>query len=48
MATHAAYGSSQVRDQMGAVAAALSHSHTNAGSELHLLPMAQLAAPLDP
>ena len=32
----AAYGSFQVRGQTGAAPASLSHSHSNAGSELHL------------
>ena len=31
-----AYGGSQVRGPIGAVAAALYHSHSNAGSEPHL------------
>ena len=31
-----AYGSSQSRGQIGAVAAGLHHSHSNVGSELHL------------
>ena len=37
-----AYGSSQARDGIGAVAAGLYHSHSNSGSELHLLPTPQL------
>ena len=36
----AAYGSSRARGQIGA--AGLCHSHSNAGSELHLQPMLQL------
>ena len=32
----AAYGSSQARGLIGAVAAGLHHSHSNAGSEPHL------------
>ena len=35
-ATPAAYGSSQARGQIGAVAASLRHSHRNTGSEPHL------------
>ena len=35
-ATHEAYGGSQAKGQIGAVAASLCHSHSNAGSELHL------------
>ena len=31
-----AYGSSQARDQIGVTAAGLHHSHSNAGSKLHL------------
>ena len=31
-----AYGGSQARDHIGAAAAGLRHSHSNAGSELHL------------
>ena len=38
MATPAAYGSSQARTWIGAAAAGLHHSHTNAGSEAHLWP----------
>ena len=34
----AAYGSSQTRSPIGAAAAALHHSHSNAGSELYLRP----------
>ena len=34
--------------QIGATAASLHHSHSNAGSELHLLPTPQLTATLDP
>ena len=32
----AAYGSSQARGQIGAIAAGLNHSHSNLGLELHL------------
>ena len=41
----AAYGSSQTRGQIGAMAAG--HSHSNTGSEPHLLPTLQLTATLD-
>ena len=43
-----AYGDSQARGQIGAVAAALHHSHSNAGSEPYLRPTPQLMAMLDP
>ena len=43
-----AYGSSQTRGQTGAVVASLHHSHSNAGSEMHLRPIAQLMAMPDP
>ena len=33
--TPTAHGSSQARDQIGAIAAGLSHSHSKVGSELH-------------
>ena len=33
----AAYGSSQARGRIGATAAGLRHSHSESGSELHLL-----------
>ena len=39
-----AYGSSQARDWSGAIAASLHHSHSNAGSKLHLWPTPQLTA----
>ena len=39
-----AYGSSQARGWIRAVAASLHHSHRNAGSELHLQPTPQLMA----
>ena len=42
------YGGSQARDRMGAVAAGLHHSHSNAGSELRLQPTPQLTATPDP
>ena len=43
-----AHGSSQARGLIGAVAAGLRHSHSNVGSELHLRPIPQLMATLDP
>ena len=43
-----AYGDSQARGRRGAVAAGLHHSHSNAGSELHLRPTPQLMAMPDP
>ena len=46
-ATPVAYGGSQARDLIGAVATGLHHSHSNAGSELRLRPTAQLTATLD-
>ena len=42
----AAYGGSQARGRIGAVATGLHQSHSNAGSELHLRP--QLTATQDP
>ena len=43
-----AYGGSQDRGPIGAVAAGLHHSHSNAISEPHLRPTPQLKAMLDP
>ena len=43
-----AYGGSQARGQIGAVAAGLRHSHSNARFEPHLQPMPQLTATMDP
>ena len=43
-----AYGSSEARDGIGAAAAGLHHSHSNAGSELHLQPTPQLHQILNP
>ena len=43
-----AYGSSQVKDLNGTIAAILHHSHSNAGSDPHLQPTPQLTATLDP
>ena len=42
-----AYGGSQARGPIGAVAAGLHHSHSNAGSEQRLQPIPQLMAMLD-
>ena len=47
-ATPAAYGSSWVRGQIGAAAASLCHSHSNARSEPHLQTLTQLVATPDP
>ena len=47
-AAPAAYGGFQARGQIGAPAAGLHHSHSNAGSEPHLQPTSQLMAPPDP
>ena len=47
-ATPAAYGGSQARGRIGAVAGALRQSHSNAGSESRLRPAPQLTAMLDP
>ena len=44
----AAYGGSQARGLIGAVAAALRHSHSNAGSKPSLQPTPQLMAIRDP
>ena len=43
-----AYGGSQARGGIGAVAASLHHSHSNAGSKPHLRPTSQLRAMPDP
>ena len=43
-----AYGGSQARGQIRAVAAGLHHSHSNSGSKPHLQPTPQLMAALDP
>ena len=43
-----AHGSSQAGSQIGAAAAGLHHSHSNAGFEPHLRPTLQLKARLDP
>ena len=47
-AVPAAYGSSQARGLIGAVASGLRHSHSNSGSEPYLRPTPQLMATLDP
>ena len=43
-----AYGGSQARGRIGAVAAGLHHSHSNTKSELRLPPTSQLEATPDP
>ena len=43
-----AYGGSQSRSRIGAIAASLHCSHSNMGSEPHLLPTPQLTAMPDP
>jgi len=47
-ATPATYGGSQARGRIGAVAASLRQSHSNAGSEPHLRHTPQLMATPDP
>ena len=47
-AAPSAYGSSQARGPIRAVATSLRHSHSNVGSELHLQPTPRLTATLDP
>ena len=47
-AAPAAYGGSQARGRIRAVAADLSHSHSNIGSEPRLQPTPQLMAMPDP
>ena len=47
-ATPTAYGDLQARGQIGAAAAGLCHSHSNAGSEPRLRPTPQLTAMTDP
>ena len=44
----AAFGGSQAKGQIGAVATGLRHGHINARSEPHLPPTPQLTAMLDP
>ena len=48
MAGPVAYGDSQARDQIGAVATGLRQSHSNAGSKARLQPTPQLTAMPDP
>ena len=43
-----AYGDSQARGLIGAVAAGLHQSHSNVGTELLLRPTPQLMATMDP
>ena len=43
-----AYGGSQAKSQIGAVATGLHQSHSNAGSKPDLQPTPQLTATLDP
>ena len=47
-ATPVAYGSSQAKGRMGAMATGLHHSHRNARSELHLQTTSLLVATPDP
>ena len=47
-AASAAYGGSQARSLIGAVATGLHQSHSNTRSELRLRPTPQLTATLDP
>ena len=47
-AAPAAYGGSQARGPIGAVATGLRQSHSKAGSEPHLQPTPQLTAMPDP
>ena len=47
-ASPVAYGGSQARGLIGAVATGLCQSHSNAGSEPSLRPTPQLTATLDP
>ena len=47
-ATPAAYGGSQARGLIGAEATGLCQSDSNWGSELHLQPIPQLTATLNP
>jgi len=47
-AASAAYGDSQARGPIGAVATGLRQSHSNVGSEPHLRPTPQLTARPDP
>ena len=47
-AAPAAYGSSQARGQIRAIATGLRHSHSNAGSKSRLRPASQLMAMPNP
>ena len=47
-AAPAAYGGSQARGRIGALAAGLRHSHSNSGFEPRLRPTPQLTATPDP
>ena len=47
-ATPMAYGASQARGLIGAIATGLCHRHSNTGSEPSLQPTPQLAATQDP
>ena len=47
-ATPMAYGGSQARSRIGAIATGLCQSQSNAGSEPRLRPTPQLTATLDP
>ena len=47
-AAPAAYGGSQARGQIRAVATSLCHSHSNVGSEPHVPPTLQVTVMLDP
>ena len=47
-AAPAAYGRSQAKGLIRAIAASLRQSHSNAGSELRLKPTPQLTATVDP
>ena len=47
-AAPAAYGGSQAKGRIRAVATGQHHSHSHAGSELHLRPTPQLTATSDP
>ena len=47
-AAPAAYGGSQARGLIGAIATGLHHSHSNSGSEPHLQPTPLLTATPDP
>ena len=48
IAVPTAYGGSQARDPIGAIATNLCHSHSNMGYKPHLQPTPQLTATLDP